>query len=141
VIAQAYTCHVCDFSGPAFPPGGGGSLYVVRRDGAKLCPDCADRGYRAEISNPDTVRMFGYLACGKLKAAQPCGIDRDPGTSFDGVHGRSLGRVVHVGAVHPWTRRGPFGTRNYVRVRMFDGSIWNGTGAPGMWCSLRRSKS
>lgn len=141
IPGERFTCSRCEFSDVAFPPAGGGSNYLVHhvREGlsVKLCPGCAEKGDRERIA-AGARTAFGYLACGKLKGSQPFGIDRDPGTSFDGVHGRSMGRVVHVGAEVPRTRCGPYGVRHYLRVRMFDGSTWHGTGAPGMWCSLRR---
>ncbi len=137
---EQFRCADCGFEGLAFPPEGGGSNYLVRRNRQKICKDCAEKEDRVKIA-AGADRIFGYLECGSLRPRQECGIERGPGTAFQGVHGRTLGHVCRVGKVVPRTRYGPYGTRNYVRVVMFDGSLWHGTGANGMWCSLRRSKA
>lgn len=132
--ASTFRCHDCGAEGPAFPEGGGCSNYILAREGSadvKVCPGCADVRHRAEITG-GASRTFGYLGT----AQGPARI----GAPFEGVHGKVLGRVVHVGREVPRTRWGPYGVRYYVRVRLFDGSLWHGTGAPGMWCPLRRSK-
>ena len=51
--------------------------------------------------------------------------------------GEKLGTVT-LGAVHPWSRKSPMGERHYLRAVDVYGGRWYGTGAPGMWASLRR---
>lgn len=141
-------CALCSIEGPAYPETGGASNFLRTsrncRPGLwlKICPDCAENEDRESIKVEKVETIFGYLSIsgGKVQARQSCGLDQHPGTSFDGVHGRTLGRVVSVGKEVPRTRFGPFGVRHYVNVQTFDGTLWHGTGAPGMWCRLKRSK-
>lgn len=128
---ETFTCEDCGFTGPAFE--GRCSRYLVRRTGEKICPDCAEKEDRTRIKDPSVSRIFGYLKSEPGNA--------HPRSIFQGVHGRDLGTVVWVGKEVPGTRSGPYGVRHHIRVRMFDGSLWHGTGAPGMWCPLRRTRS
>lgn len=55
--------------------------------------------------------------------------------------GASLGRIVWVGGAHNRTAHLPRDERRYyLRAVDSEGRLWAGTGAPGMWASLRLCK-
>lgn len=89
--------------------------------GDRLCPTCMDTCEREILADPETVRYTCYVS--------------SDGRSITGWRGNVLGVVTHRGAVHPWSRRGE--GRYYLRARSTDGRDWHGTGAPGMFCTLR----
>ena len=121
-----YDCATCAAKLPLF--NGPCGNYGADKEGRKHCPDCcAASDAEAMRTEP---RFTGYLASTSGNARV--------GLAFTTWHGRVLGTVVHVGASVPGTKHGPFGERHYVRVRDRYGADWHGTGAPGMYCNLRR---
>lgn len=55
--------------------------------------------------------------------------------------GAPLGRIIYVGAVHNFTQHlPPSERRRYLRAVDSAGRVWTGTGAPGMWASLRLTR-
>lgn len=92
-------------------------------DGREICWDCAEREEKADLA---TARHhFAYLS--------------GDGRTVTNWPGRILGTVTSE-----TIRRVGFGykaTRTYLRVRMFDGSLWHGTSpGRGMYCRLYRNK-
>ncbi len=116
----------------------------------KIVCDCG----HFESPCSDVTRGYGEDASGKTWCLDCC-LMRDKAAlltdtrtthylSGDGRfltdwHGRQLGVVVRHGAVHPFSARGD--RRRYITVRDLHGQTWHGTGAAGMWASLKKSKA
>ncbi len=93
---------------------------------------------------------YGTDAAGKRHCYDCCAridrqtmLDAQPGDRFMAYcregrlvnwPGHELGKVS-FGARHPWSR-----DRYYVRAWGPDGRAWHGTGAEGMWASLRKCR-
>lgn len=88
------------------------------RDGREICYDCADRETREEMK---TARTF-------------CAYVSSDGRRLTTWSGETLG-TAHLGSRHPWSRK-----RRYLSATDCHGTRWHGTGAPGMYATLRRCK-
>lgn len=111
-----FRCHDCHAVKPVQTSGGTGYAYI---NDALICYACADKREAADLLTAD--RFTGYV-------------------SGDGRHlttwtGGKLG-TLSLGAFHPWSR-----DRQYVRAHDLHGQSWHGTGAPSMWCNLRKCKA
>lgn len=119
--------------------------------GTIMC-DCG----HMESAHSEITRGYGRDANGKTSCYDCCTqADKDAlkdGTQFcgyissDGLRlvnwpGFALGTVTHTGRVHNWTRNSFNGKRYYIRVRDCHGAEWYGTGAAGMYASLRKRKT
>jgi hypothetical protein len=120
---NATACAHC--AGPfTKTPDGLGTGYAKRAsDGALICYTCADFEER----------------CSLLTQAKFCAYVSSDGKSLTTWTGGILGRVTGTGKPHPWTRRSPFGERRYMTFRDVHGQGWHGTGAPGMYATIRRT--
>lgn len=98
----------------------GGTGYACCDDNRHLvCYACADERQRADLAKVD--RFTGYVS--------------GDGRRLTTWSGGDLGSVS-MGELHPWSRE-----RRYLRAYDCHGQVWSGTGAPGMWCNLRKCKS
>lgn len=88
-------------------------------DGREICYACADEMQRADLLTSD--RFTGYVS--------------SDGKCLTTWTGGRLGSVS-IGHRHPWSRE-----RSYIRAYDLHGQTWHGTGAPGMWCNLRKCKA
>ena len=101
---------------------GCGTGYATTHDGRTLCYTCADDAQRANVAAANYGdRITGYLS--------------DDGATWQTWTGGHLGRVVRSGAHHAFSAE-----RYHVRVKDTQGRIWSGTGAPGMWATLRLTR-
>lgn len=93
-----------------------------RATGKTLCYECCHLGDLATIhaSKPGD-RFTGYIS--------------GDGKTWINWPGSQLGHVISRGEPHPWS-----GERYYYRVRDQHRRVWSGTGAPGMWATLRLTK-
>ena len=95
-----------------------------------------------------TDRDTGATACYECTTVRDLATMREaaPGDRF-GAYLSSDGRMltnwpggklgsVTIGNPHPWSSE-----RTYIRVVDAHGGRWYGTGAPGMWASLRRCRA
>ena len=154
---ETFTCAACGKEGKAWNPitilagphagqrSGTSNYLIVSRDNdywrsrnvaadSKVCTDCAMAADLETLRTAD--RMFGYLAC--AQAQHPNIRSEHVGQEWQSVAGGKLGTVIHVGAAHPLSRSPD--RRYHIRVRDVHGGLWHGTGASGMWASLRRVK-
>lgn len=93
--------------------------YATTRDGKTMCYDCCHEEDKRYLLSAEKV--FFYIS--------------SDGKKLTNWPGKVLGKVVHWGAFHPFSRE-----RRYVRVRDVHGQYWYGTGDDGMWASLRKCK-
>lgn len=97
-------------------------------DDRTMCYACADRMTLQDIETaPVGDRITLYIS--------------SDGNSVTTWTGGQMMRVVHWGSVHPWSRGSHFGERNYIRVIDHTGHMWYGTGANGMYATLRKAKA
>lgn len=117
-------CHACDSArvldcghhpSPHHPTTTGTAHTA---DGREICYACADQEQREDMK---TATAF-------------CAYVSSDGRRLTTWTGGDLGRV-HMGSRHPWSRE-----RHYLSATDCHGTRWHGTGAPGMWASLRRCK-
>jgi hypothetical protein len=113
-----FRCHDCGEIEHVRQNGGTGYAVLSEKDSV-ICYPCADEREREFLTNNE--RFTGYIS--------------EDGRTLTTWTGGYLGKVL-IGERHPWSRE-----RHYVTVETYDGSVWHGTGAPGQWCSIRRSKS
>ncbi len=114
-----FRCHDCQTVKPVQTKGGTGyALYTEPGGECLVCYDCADKRQTAELLTSD--RFTGYVS----------GDGRSLTTWTEGRLGS-----VSLGSRHPWSR-----DRFYLRAYDVHGQAWHGTGAPGMWCNLRKCK-
>lgn len=108
-------------------PNGVGTGYAVDREGRTLCYPCADAQQVAEVAEAQPgARFVAYVST--------------DGATVTTWPGGTLMRGVRFGAVHPWSRKGWDGPRHYLTAVDPAGRVWSGTGAPGMYASLRLTK-
>lgn len=91
-------------------------------EGRTMCYDCANDREREFLKTAQ--KFLGYLS--------------SDGSRLTTWPGADLGKVT-MGARHPWSDRHT--DRRYISVVDCFGTRWRGTGAPGMWASLRRCKA
>lgn len=94
-------------------------------DGRTWCYDCCTAQDLETIRGAkpgDRCNVGLYLSC--------------DGTKVTNWPGRTLMGRVWIGRLHPWSRE-----RHYVSAIDELGRTWSGTAAPGMWASLRLTKS
>ena len=117
----SFRCHDC---GKVKPTGGHG----------------CGTGY-ARCNDPDGEHLVCYACTDKRETADLLTHDKFTAyVSSDGCNlttwtGGKLG-TVSFGERHPWSRE-----RNYLRAYDVHRQSWHGTGAPGMYCNLRRCKA
>ena len=113
---DTFTCLDC--KGTKITHHQGGTGYATLPDGGKICYACSDK---REIEHLKTATTFlGYVSSdGRNLTTWPGGI---------------LG-TVSFGRLHHWSRE-----RYHVRAYDLHGNAWHGTGARGMYCTLRRCK-
>lgn len=99
---------------------GCGTGYAMRPDGARICYTCSDALELKAMREGD--RYFAYMSMN--------------GAAITTWPGGVLGRVVSRGARHPWSRE-----RRYLRIVDVYGASWTGTGAPGEYVRMRRTKA
>lgn len=114
-----FRCHDCGEVKPIQRSGGTGYASFPDPDGEHLvCYACADKRQAADLITEN--RFTGYVSC--------------DGRSLTTWSGGTLGRIF-LGSLHPWSRE-----RRYLSATDIHGQRWHGTGAPGMWCDLRKCK-
>ena len=92
-------------------------------DGREICYTCADREEREAMKT--AVRFCAYVSSdGRRLTTWP---------------GGDLGSVT-LGNLHPWSSGPRADRRCYLSVIDCHGNRWRGTGAPGMYATLRRCK-
>jgi hypothetical protein len=111
--------YVCDCGHPESEHSSITRGYGIDSAGKTQCYDCCTELDKADL----------------LTAGRVCQYLSDDGKRLTNWMGRDLGRVVHKGALHPFSRE-----RYYIRVRDCRGGMWSGVGAPGMWTVLKRVK-
>jgi hypothetical protein len=97
--------------------------YGTNQDGKTMCYSCCHIADLADIaaSKPGD-RFSGYIS--------------GDGKTWTNWPGGTLGHVIQRSSrPHPWSRE-----RYYYRVRDQHRRVWSGTGAPGMWATLRLTK-
>ena len=102
--------------------------YASRREGGKICDDCAHASELASIASGDAWTIYGpsKLTHGAEVTTWP---------------GRKLGTITGIGAKpHPWTRRSHWGEKYHCDVRMVDGSRWSGWIGEGTASNIKRKK-
>jgi hypothetical protein len=111
--------------------GAGIGTGVVHGPDGTMCYDCACIEILASAAGTEPGKALPTLY-----------ISRDPDRTDDRYgfvttwDGKRVGRVVSWGGRHPWSDE-----RRYVSVVLTNGVIAHGTGAFGMYASLRRSAS
>lgn len=110
-----------DCGHPPTKTDGIGTGVAYDRDGASMCYACAFTRTVTDIAalEPGAPLPVLYLSKGLL-------------VTWDG---QRVGRLLNRGALHPWSRE-----RRYMTFTLDVGGCAHGTGAEGMYCSLRRSK-
>ena len=116
----SFRCYDCREVKPTGGNGcGTGYARFTDPDGECLiCYACADTRQTADLLTQD--KFFGYVSSDSHNLT----------TWTGGVLGR-----IFFGKRHPWSRE-----RYFVSARDVHGQRWHGTGAPGMWCNLRKCK-
>lgn len=115
---------VCD-CGHAPTPTGVGAGYATDRDGRTYCYPCADAKQAQEIADAKPGDRSTLYVSGD-------------GERITTWNGGSVMRVIHTGARHPFSDR--FNDRRYIRAVDAHGRTWTGTGANGMYASLRLTR-
>lgn len=87
-------------------------------DGREVCYDCADASERERLKTE--TRFCAYVS--------------SDGERLTTWSGGDLGRVS-LGTRHHWSRE-----RRYLSATDCHGNRWHGTGAAGMWATLRKCK-
>lgn len=90
-------------------------------DGREICHNCADQGTREEMKT--ATRISAYVS--------------SDGHRLTTWTRGDLGQVF-FGARHPRSNR--YNDRRYISATDCHGNRWHGTGAPGMYATLRRCK-
>lgn len=117
------TPKVLDCGHERTPTEGLAAGYARRADNSTMCYPCADEMQRAEVlaATPgDKVTLYLNTAGTKV-------------ITWSG--GEVMDHVVW-GDRHNWSRE-----RSYLTAYDTSGRMWYGTGAPGMWCTLKLSKN
>jgi hypothetical protein len=107
------------------PPGSLGTGYAITAEGAYICYSCADERTLADIaaaSPGDRVPAALYLA--------------SDGRTITTWSGGKVMTLASKGNRHNFSRE-----RFYLTARDAQGRTWHGTGAEGMYCTLRLTKS
>ena len=115
-IPETFECSGCGETYKTQKSGGTG--YGMTPDGSKVCYACCTV---RDINTMKTATKFsGYVS--------------SDGRELQTWAGGKLG-TLSIGKLHHWSRE-----RHHVRARDLHGNAWYGTGAPGMYCVLRRCK-
>lgn len=93
--------------------------YGTDSKGFTRCYDCCTEEDKKHLLSSD--KTVFYISC--------------DGKTLTNWPGRVLGKVLFWGERHAFSRE-----RHYVRVRDVHGQEWYGTGAKGMWASLKKCK-
>lgn len=120
----------CDCGHLPTPTDGPGTGYarLSGTDDRTICYECADSMTLRDIADAKPGdRMTFYISS-----------DGDSVTTWTGG---KLMRVLKWGARHPWSNNNYDGPRHYVRAIDANGYRWYGTGANGMYATLRKSKA
>jgi hypothetical protein len=107
------------------PPGGIGTGYAITAEGAHICYSCADERSLADVaaaSPGDRAPVALYLA--------------SDGRTITTWSGGKVMTLASKGNRHNFSRE-----RFYLTARDAQGRTWYGTGAEGMYCTLRLTKS
>lgn len=92
-------------------------------DGREICYTCADQEEREALKT--ATRFCAYISC--------------DGRRLTTWTGGDLGSV-YLGSPHPWSSGPRADRRRYLSATDCHGTRWHGTGAPGMYATLRRCK-
>lgn len=111
--------YICDCGHPESEHSEHTRGYGRDADGKTFCYECCTASDKEQLRTSNAVCQY---------------ISGD-GKSLTNWPGFVLGRVLYWGKRHPFSRE-----RRYVRVRDCHGQEWHGTGAEGMWASLRKCK-
>lgn len=118
--AEGVTFECCDCGEVKPVQTSGGTGYAVIPDTGRLCCyACTDKRERADLLTAE--KIVRYVSSN--------------GRALQTWSGGSLGQV-YFGERHPWSRE-----RHYITAIDCHGQRWHGTGAPGMWASLRKCKA
>ena len=93
------------------------------RDGREICYTCADQETREDMTT--ATRFCAYVS--------------SDGHRLQTWSGGDLG-AVYLGDPHPWSKGPRADRRRYLSATDCHGTRWHGTGAPGMYATLRRCK-
>lgn len=96
-----------------------GTGYGKNREGLTKCYDCCTEDDKKALLSDEKIVLYISMKDHNLV----------------NWPGRILGKVLFYGAFHPFSRE-----RQYIRVKDCHGQEWYGTGAVGMWASLKKCK-
>jgi hypothetical protein len=125
VEGVCFLCHDCKQTLPVQASGGTGYAHCKDPDGRErlVCYPCTDKRTREDLKT--ATRFFAYVS--------------SDGRRLTTWNGGDLG-AVYLGEPHPWSRGPRADRRRYLSAVDCHGTRWHGTGAPGMYATLRRCK-